>query len=175
MNPLFPGAETCKGREILRQDKSLLTNPMKLSKIDLSNVLAVGHSNGQLGLLIDRGEAVELIEIAAPEAAMHGLQMVDFIANTDAAELNGGIELTEIAPGCEPIAMMSVDSAMARAIGYNEDDRVLQIEFSSGSVYQYSDVEPEIWESLQDTDSTGRFFNSEIKGAYSSLRLDESP
>ncbi|MCC3455449.1 hypothetical protein [Microcoleus sp. PH2017_08_TRC_O_A] len=86
---------------------------MKLSKIDLSNVLAVGHSNGQLGLLIDRGECLEFIEIAAPEAAMHGLHMVDFIANTDSTELSGGIELTEIAPADEPIAMMPVDSAMA--------------------------------------------------------------
>jgi hypothetical protein len=146
---------------------------MKLSKIDLSNVLAVGHSNGQLGLLIDRGESLEFIEIAAPEAAMHGLQMVDFIANTDSTELSGGIESTQIAPGGEPIAMMPVDSAMASAIGYNEETQVLQIEFSSGSVYQYSDVEPDIWESLQEADSTGRFFNSEIKGYYSSQRVDD--
>jgi KTSC domain len=147
---------------------------MKLSKIDLSNVLAVGHSNGQLGLLIDRGEQVEFIEIAAPEAAMQGLQMVDFIANTDSTELSGGIEPTEIAPGGEPIPMMLVDSAMASAIGYNKEAQVLQIEFSSGSIYQYSDVEPEIWESLQEADSTGRFFNSEIKGYYSSRRVDDS-
>ncbi|MGB3263439.1 MAG: KTSC domain-containing protein, partial [Microcoleus sp.] len=53
------------------------------------------------------------------------------------------------------------------------EEQVLQIEFSSGSVYQYSDVEPEIWESLQDADSTGRFFNSEIKGYYSSQRVDD--
>ncbi|MCW6050565.1 KTSC domain-containing protein [Lyngbya sp. CCAP 1446/10] len=146
---------------------------MKLSKIDLSNVLAVGHSNGQLGLLIDRGEQVEFIEIAAPEAAMQGLQMVDFIANTDSTELDPGIELTEIAHRDEPIAMIPVDSAMASAIGYNEEEQVLQIEFSSGSVYQYSHVEPEIWESLQEADSTGRFFNSEIKGYYSSQRVDD--
>ncbi|MEG4445891.1 KTSC domain-containing protein [Microcoleus sp. AT9_B5] len=146
---------------------------MKLSKIDLSNVLAVGHSNGQLGLLIDRGEEVEFIEIAAPEAAMQGLQMVDFIANTDSSELSAGIELKEIASSKEPIAMMSVDSEMARSIGYDEEEQVLQIEFSSGSVYQYSDVEPQIWESLQDADSTGKFFNSEIKGYYSSRRVDD--
>ncbi|MCU0542722.1 MAG: KTSC domain-containing protein [Oscillatoriaceae cyanobacterium Prado104] len=146
---------------------------MKLSKIDLSNVLAVGHSNGQLGLLIDRGESVEFIEIAAPEAALHGLQTIDFIANADAAELSAGIELPEIAASCEPIAMEPVNSAMARAIGYNEEEQVLQVEFSNGSVYQYSDVEPEIWESLQDADSTGRFFNSEIKGYYSSRRVDD--
>jgi len=146
---------------------------MKLSKIDLSNVLAVGHSNGQLGLLIDRGEEVEFIEIAAPEAALHGLQMVDFIANTETAELSAGIESKQIASSSEPIAMLPVNSAMARAIGYSEEEQVLQIEFSSGSVYQYSDVEPEVWESLQDADSTGRFFNSEIKGYYSSRRADD--
>lgn len=146
---------------------------MKLSKIDLNNVLAVGHSNGKLGLLIDRGEEVEFIEIVAPEAAMQGLQMVDFIANTDSTELSAGIELKEIASSCEPIAMMSVDSEMARSIGYDEEEQVLQIEFSSGSVYQYSDVEPQMWESLQDADSTGKFFNSEIKGYYSSRRVDD--
>ena len=146
---------------------------MKLSKIDLSNVLAVGHSNGKLGLLIERGEEVEFIEIVAPEAAKEGLQMVDFIANTDSTELSAGIELKEIASSGEPIAMMSVDSEMARSIGYDEEEQVLQIEFSSGSVYHYSDVEPQMWESLQDADSTGKFFNSEIKGYYSSRRVDD--
>lgn len=29
---------------------------MRLSKIDLSSIVAVGHSDGYLGLLIDRGE-----------------------------------------------------------------------------------------------------------------------
>jgi KTSC domain len=145
---------------------------MKLSKIDLSNVLAVGHSNGQLGLLIDRGSEIEFIEITAPEAALHGLQMVDFIANTDTAELSADLESPEIASGCEPIAMMPVNSTMAKSIGYDQEEQVLQVEFSSGSVYQYSDVEPETWESLQDADSTGRFFNSQIKGYYASQRVD---
>jgi len=145
---------------------------MKLSKIDLSNVLAVGHSNGQLGLLIDRDSEIEFIEIAAPEAAMHGLQMVDLIANTDSAELSDGIESTEIASSDESITMLPVSSAMAKSIGYSEETETLQIEFSSRAVYQYSDVEPEIWESLQDADSTGSFFNSEIKGYYSSERVD---
>ena len=142
---------------------------MKLSKIDLSNVLAVGHSNGQLGLLIDRNSEIEFIEISAPEAALHGLQMVDFIANTDSAELSAGIESSDD----ESITMLPVSSAMAKSIGYSEETETLQIEFSSGAVYQYSDVEPEIWESLQDADSTGSFFNSEIKGYYSSERIDD--
>ncbi len=146
---------------------------MKLSKIDLSNVLAVGHSNGQLGLLLDRGSEVEFIEITAPEAALHGLQMVDFIANADSAELSPCIESTEIASSDESITMLPVTSAMAKSIGYSEETETLRIEFSSGAVYQYSDVEPGTWESLQDSDSTGSFFNSEIKGCYSSQRVDD--
>lgn len=145
---------------------------MKLSKIDLSNILAVGHSNGQLGLLIDRGEAIEFIEITAPEAALDGLQMVDFIANSNTAEISAGFESKEIGSNCEPIAMLPVNSTMAKSIGYNQAEQVLQIEFSSGSVYQYSDIDQETWASLQDADSTGRFFNSEIKGQYSSQRVD---
>ena len=104
---------------------------------------------------------------------MQGLQMVDFIANTDSAELSDGIESTEIASSDESITMLPVSSAMAKSIGYSEETETLQIEFSSGSVYQYSDVEPQMWESLQDADSTGKFFNSEIKGYYSSRRVDD--
>lgn len=148
---------------------------MKLSKIDLSNVVAVGHSNGQLGLLIDRGSEIEFIEITAPEAALHGLQMVDFIANTDTAELSDPMAPASIAPSAESIAMRPINSGMAKSIGYSEEAEILQIEFFSGAVYQYSDVEPETWESLQDADSTGRFFNSQIKGYYSSQRVDGQP
>lgn len=142
---------------------------MKLTKIDLSNILGVGHSNGQLGLLIDRGEEVEYIEIEAPEAALHGLQQVAFIANND---LSGSIETNQITSIPEPIAMLPVSSSMAQAIGYDADSQTLQIEFASGAVYQYADVEEETWESLRDADSTGKFFNSEIKSRYSSERVD---
>lgn len=142
---------------------------MKLTKIDLSNILGVGHSNGQLKLLIDRGDEVEYIEIEAPEAALHGLQEVAFIANND---LSGSIETNQITSIPEPIAMLPVSSSMAQAIGYDADSQTLQIEFASGAVYQYADVEEETWESLRDADSTGKFFNSEIKSRYSSERVD---
>ncbi|MDY7023418.1 MAG: hypothetical protein SWJ54_19040 [Cyanobacteriota bacterium] len=54
---------------------------MKLRKIDLSQIIAVGHNEGQLGLLIDRGEAIEYIEIPAPKVAYDGLQYVSNFAN----------------------------------------------------------------------------------------------
>ncbi len=57
---------------------------MKLTKIDLSQIVAVGHNNGQLGLLIDRGEEIDYIEIPAPKVAYDGLQSVSNFANNRA-------------------------------------------------------------------------------------------
>ncbi len=61
---------------------------------------------------------------------------------------------------------------MAIAVGYDSDEQILQVEFQSGAVYQYSGVESETWEDLHSTDSIGRFFNDEIKGRYECDRLD---
>jgi hypothetical protein len=46
---------------------------MKLNKIDLKNIIAVGHDQDQLALLIDRGNAIEYLEIPPPRAAYEGL------------------------------------------------------------------------------------------------------
>lgn len=54
---------------------------MKLSKIDLSNVVAIGHEDGMLGLLIDRGNDIEYLEIPAPSVAYQGLAFVNYLAN----------------------------------------------------------------------------------------------
>lgn len=146
---------------------------MKLTKLDLSNIVAVGHANGQLGLLIDRGETIDFVEVVAPEAAYHGLQQVAFIASDEFAELNHNLEEFEEFPTHpDEIPMLPVQSSMANAMGYDQERQILQIEFASGAIYQYADVEPETWDSLQDSDSTGKFFNSHIKGYYESERID---
>lgn len=138
---------------------------MRLSKIDLSNIVAVGHADGYLSLLVDRGDEIEYIEIPAPFAAYQGLQQVSSLAASPLP--------TELPVVRQPLAMLPVSSSMARAVGYDDESQLLQIEFNSGSVYQYEGVNPQTWESLQTTDSTGRFFNSEIKGNYQCRRVDE--
>lgn len=138
---------------------------MRLSKLDLSNLVAVGHADGYLGLLIDRGDEMEYIEIPAPVTAYQGLQQVSSLAAPENASISAA----------QPLAMLPVNSSMAKAIGYNNESQTLQVEFHSGAVYQYSDVDSETWESLQAADSTGRFFNSEIKGNYDCDRVDVTP
>jgi KTSC domain len=135
---------------------------MKLSKVDLSNLVAIAHSDGYLQLLLDRGDELEFLEIPAPVQAYEGLRDLNEIVAETAA-----LPFEE-----EPIAMLPVSSSMAIAVGYDSDEQILQVEFQSGAVYQYSGVESETWEDLHSTDSIGRFFNDEIKGRYECDRLD---
>ncbi|MCC5636559.1 KTSC domain-containing protein [Nostoc sp. CHAB 5844] len=136
---------------------------MKLSKVDLSSLVAIAHSDGYLQLLLDRGDELEFLEIPAPVQAYEGLQHLSEIVAETAT-----LPVVE-----EAIAMLPVSSSMAIAVGYSQSDRILQVEFQSGAVYQYSEVEPETWEDLHEADSIGEFFNQEIKGRYESERIDK--
>ncbi|MBN3910137.1 MAG: KTSC domain-containing protein [Nostoc sp. NMS1] len=136
---------------------------MKLSKVDLSSLVAIAHSDGYLQLLLNRGDELEFLEIPAPIQAYEGLQ-----------ELNEAIAQTPALPfEEEPIAMLPVSSSMAIAVGYDRNEQILQVEFQSGSVYQYLGVDEDTWEDLHTSDSVGSFFNQEIKGRYSSLQVSE--
>jgi hypothetical protein len=136
---------------------------MKLSKIDLSNLVAISHSDGYLQLLLDRGDEFEFLEIPAPIQAYEGLQELNEIV----AEVNA-LPYEE-----EAIAMLPVNSSMATSVGYDSEEQVLQVEFYNGTIYQYSGVEAETWEDLQAADSIGKFFNQEIKGRYECECLDD--
>lgn len=134
---------------------------MKLSKLDLGGVVAVAHANGQLQLLLNRGDELELLEIPAPVQAFEGLQ-----------QLNTIVASTTLLPESKQIDMFPVSSSMANALGYDSDSHILQVEFQSGAVYQYSGVEPEVWDELHSSDSIGGYFNDEIRGNYRYERID---
>jgi hypothetical protein len=146
----------------LRQQES--TKLMRLSKVDLSSLVAIAHSDGYLQLLLDRGDELEFLEIPAPVQAYEGLQ-----------ELNEAIAPTPALP-CEeePIAMLPVSSSMAIAVGYDCNEQILQVEFQNGSVYQYLGVDKDTWEDLHTSDSVGSFYNQEIKGRFDCDRLDNA-
>lgn len=60
-----------------------------------------------------------------------------------------------------------VVSSNIASIGYDPDNMVLEIEFLSGSVYQYYDVPQNIYDGLMAADSHGRFLATYIKkGGY---------
>ncbi|MEM9539481.1 MAG: KTSC domain-containing protein [Cyanobacteria bacterium P01_E01_bin.42] len=134
---------------------------MNLDKIDLSNLVAIGHDNAKLALLIDRGDSMEYVEVPAPKAAYDGLQDVAAIASEEIPVLEEN----------SAFLVQSTRSHCTTAIGYDRDRERLQVEFVNGAVYEYEDVEPETWEDFCETESPGRFYNSEIKGYYHSKRI----
>ena len=64
------------------------------------------------------------------------------------------------------LIMQTVDSEAVWQIGYEAAERVLYIRFSSGDLYGYEDVPPELYADFIDAPSQGRFFMAEIDGNY---------
>jgi hypothetical protein len=64
-----------------------------------------------------------------------------------------------------------VESTTMRSVGYETSDKILEIEFQSGMVYQYLDVPRKVYEDLIGAESKGQYFNGEIRDAYECVRL----
>lgn len=58
--------------------------------------------------------------------------------------------------------LMRVQSTNLHAVGYEPDSAELQIQFNSGDVYAYQNVEPSTYEAMMAGDP-GRYFASIIK------------
>lgn len=59
-----------------------------------------------------------------------------------------------------------VDSSLLNRVRYIEDERVLELEFHDGSVYEYYEVPPMEYDRLLAADSHGSYFHEFIKGQY---------
>lgn len=59
-----------------------------------------------------------------------------------------------------------VDSSMLVSIGYDEKKKILEVEFTSGGVYEYYDVEKVIYDELMNADSLGHYFINNIRDDY---------
>jgi hypothetical protein len=57
----------------------------------------------------------------------------------------------------------TVRSSNIRAIGYNEEDEILEIQFNKGGIYQYTGVPKELFKMLMDSGSKGKFFHKHIR------------
>ncbi len=59
--------------------------------------------------------------------------------------------------------MQAVQSSQINAIGYNAATLKMRIEFKPGSLYEYSNVPPDLFEKFAKAESTGSFFYKNIK------------
>lgn len=59
-----------------------------------------------------------------------------------------------------------VESSTIYDVGYDPETQTLEIGFNSGKVYQYFDVEREVFDGLLNASSKGRYFLDEIEPYY---------
>jgi hypothetical protein len=64
-----------------------------------------------------------------------------------------------------------VTSSNILSVGYEADQGILEIEFTSGAVYQYSGVPAWAFEGIMAADSKGKYFNANVKNSYPYIKL----
>ncbi|MGO9622268.1 MAG: KTSC domain-containing protein [Desulfobaccales bacterium] len=64
-----------------------------------------------------------------------------------------------------------VRSSNIRSIGYDPDDRILEVEFHSEGVYQYSGVSEPVHQEFMRAPSKGSYFHDHIRDRYPARRV----
>lgn len=65
-----------------------------------------------------------------------------------------------------------VSSSDLASIGYDPSTHILEVEFVTGSLYQYQSVPSHTYRELMSASSHGRYFNQFIKkGTYTCVRI----
>jgi lysyl-tRNA synthetase class 2 len=62
--------------------------------------------------------------------------------------------------------LLKSQSAAIKSFDYDTDTKILRVEFSNNSVYQYHDVPEFIYKELKETPSIGQYFNSKIRDQF---------
>jgi hypothetical protein len=58
------------------------------------------------------------------------------------------------------------DSSMIEEYSYDDETQILEVTFRNGGTYSYPGVPEDVFQSMKDADSCGRFFLQNIKGSY---------
>jgi hypothetical protein len=64
-----------------------------------------------------------------------------------------------------------VNASTIRSVGYDGGKQLLEIEFTSGSIVQYSGVSPEVHRRFVNAPSPGSFFQDQIDEHFSARRI----
>ena len=64
-----------------------------------------------------------------------------------------------------------VSASTIRSVGYDPCRQLLEIEFSSGSITQYSGVSPEVHRRFMSSPSPGSFYQDQIEENFPSKRI----
>ena len=68
--------------------------------------------------------------------------------------------------------MISVNSTAIARVDYVASTRTLRLEYTSGRIYVYFEVPPQVYEQLLAADSVGEFVNREIKPRFDCAEVE---
>jgi KTSC domain len=64
-----------------------------------------------------------------------------------------------------------VSSSSIRSVGYDERDRLLEVEFNDGRINQYSGVSAEVHRRLMSSPSIVSYFRDNVEESFTAKRL----
>ncbi len=64
-----------------------------------------------------------------------------------------------------------VNASNIRSVGYDPGKQLLEVEFTSGSIVQYSGVSPEVHRQFMNAPSPGSFFHDKIEEDFPAKRV----
>jgi hypothetical protein len=64
-----------------------------------------------------------------------------------------------------------VNASTIRSVGYDAGNQLLEVEFTSGAIHQYSGVSPEVHRRFVGAPSPGSFFQDQIEENFSGRRI----
>jgi len=59
-----------------------------------------------------------------------------------------------------------VKSRILRSVGYDENSKILEIEFHSGLVYEYLGVTSKVYKDLMRSDAIGKYFTEKVRTQF---------
>jgi hypothetical protein len=65
-----------------------------------------------------------------------------------------------------------VESSNIKAIGYDAGISTLEVEFTNGSIYQYTGVPEDIHKGLMEADSKGKFLHASVRNVFDTVRQE---
>ena len=65
-----------------------------------------------------------------------------------------------------------VKSSNVAGIGYDPETKLLEVEYNSGAIYHYHDVEPALHLGLSHAGSPGGYISDRIKGKHKCTKVD---
>ena len=62
--------------------------------------------------------------------------------------------------------MTPIKSSNVKSVGFDPESKKMRVEFSNGTMYEYSDVAPHVHAELRSAESVGSYFAKNIRGKY---------